>query len=655
MCLVHEYSVIDSFEDAIASIQILSQSEVDFSFDFEATSLSPSRGEILGIGFCWGECKALYIPWMTRDISLFVGELESKWNAVEQCRIIDELRSLFTNPKSIKVAHNLDFELEWLSAKWDIEPVNTWDTFWYRFLTNPETPPDYEKKLALGYIADLKYPDLKGLKDIWKGVPEDENGDKDLSKYRSTETIGVYCCKDTDATYREYSWGKQDIETQPFKGIWRTRLSPEIHFVSRMSHQYGLLVDLGYLRSTRTELETQRKELLYGIQSQVGSVRFNPASSVDLQRYFFGKLGLVDKSNGHLDDPVLTAICEKDGISIAGEILEYRKLVKLIRTYFDGIEAQIDKSTGRIHADFIPWGTGPGRLSCREPNLQNLPVRRGPIVKRMFVAPPRYKILAGDYSQMELRLIAWYSQDPVLLKAFLSGVDVHSLTASIVFGIPIEKIGKKSRERQIGKTCNFAWCYGGKPGTLLSGKSGVGNEILGVNYAKRMGISYEKMLTSKIPHEILIDKARELHGRYFAPKTGYREILTWGRSVISQARKDGYVTSSYGRRSYFPNLNSEDESKRDHAEKQAVNFNPQSTGHDWQFFHFMDIIAESDRRGLGMIPVLEVHDQMVTYTPEDRIEEASALMAEFGVRPDESGIEIPMLVEPVVGNHLGEV
>jgi DNA polymerase-1 len=662
---MNEYYVIEDISMAERLLaQLLARRPSAISIDIETTSRNEYRGQILGIGISWKVHTGIYIPLMVRDLGLMVSDLRPRWTAEQNERLIDLLRQVMTCSAMIKIAHNAEFEIKWIGHHWQTELVNTFCTFWYRFIRYPDTSKGYERRLGLDHIVHEKYPDLSYLKSIWQGIREDEHGDKDLSLYRTTQQIGEYCCGDCDVALREYHADLEDMRGKPYAPLWHTRYMPEIHFVARMVHN-GFPVDIDYLQRTRERLRAQQSGLLEQIREGAHNKQFNPNAESYLEQLLIKSLRLPPVENQvydqrskrtvvkHVfDEPVLSAYAEQHGCDIARDILEYRRLTKLISTYFDGVESKINPVTGRVHSDIKAHGTETLRWSSSEPNLQNLPTLKASsrIVKQMFVAPEGYVLVGADYSQMELRLIAYLSQDPMMLKAYRENLDLHRLTASGIFGIPFDQV--TGFQRKIGKPANFALCYLGAAGVLVWGPKGIGNEIMGPEYAERLGIPFDQIKKVKIDKQVLLARAQEIRRKYMEMYAG---LLPWTQRVIKRARADGYVVSEYGSIRYLPEINSADDRQREHAERQAVNFNPQSTGSLYQTFHFMDEIAEFDRRSWGVEPALAVHDQQVMFVPEDKVDLVMHEIPDLGTREDEAHITIPMLLEPSSGHSLDQV
>lgn len=633
--MISQYHVVQDFDLCCQVLEYLKTVPV-FAFDIEATGLKPIDCQFLGIGFSWMVKTGIYIPWRVRDTGIFVSDFEYQWSLQQREELSKLLREIFFNPKSLKAAHNIGFDIWWLETEFGI-PIkdieNIYCTQFAEHLKDPYTGPDAGVRLKLETLVNARFSDLQGYKDLW--APLKKQHKTDLSEFYSTQIIGEYCAKDCDACLRLLFAQRANMSERPYQDLFYTRLMPAVKLVSRMKAR-GFLVDMDYLTETKKDLYRQKAEVTEKIQDFVGDLNFNPDSEKDLQALFFRKLNLQPLNDLHLDEPVLRNYYEKYGVMIANDILEYRKLSKLIGTYFENIERLVDKKTHRVHANFKLWGTRTGRLSCENPNLQNQPTRVGPLVKRMFIAPPGYKIAGGDYSQMELRIIAWLSQDSVLLDAFMKGIDSHALTASNVYGIPIDEV--TFYQRYVGKTCNFLLCYGG---SYLALVRSVGYKLMGP----------EAKPTDYSDAEIE-QRAKILRSKYFK---GYRRILSWGEEVIRQARADGYVTSMYGRVQYLPNILDSDDRRRGHAGRQAVNMNPQSTAADYVLFRFTDCQAEFDRLGVDVYPLINIHDFMGFEIPDGFDNEFCKILQDVGTRPDESEIGVPMVIEPKVGSNLGEV
>lgn len=632
---MNQYQTITDFSLAKNILKHL-QTVSMFSFDVEATALDINTEYLLGVGFSWQVKTGVYIPFRKRDRGIFVSQLENFWDEHQIEELTIFIQELFTKSKAVKAAHNAGFDLLWLSDQFKI-PIkdihNVYCTQFNEYIQHPYTGPDADKRFKLATLVKDRYPDLADYKDTFTKVKTN-----DMSEVRSTEEIGEYCAKDCDACLRLAYQQIADSQDAPYRELFPTRLMPAVKLVARMK-QRGFRIDMDYLSDTKIDLRSQKKTLLDNIQEQISDLNFNPASDKDLQNLFFRKMDLQPINDMHLDDAVLTAYYEKYDIGIAQDILDYRKVAKLLSTYFEGIEKQVNPKTHRLYADFRLWGAKTGRLSCRNPNLQNLPTRAGPIVKRMFIPSEGYRLAGGDYSQIELRIIAWLCKDPLLLDAYRRGIDLHALTASILFGVSVDKV--TPYQRYLGKQCNFALCYDGSASTLVDS---IGYKLMGPEAGPK-----------DFSDEQIFRKAKFLRGKYFAKDTGYFGILGWGEDVIRQTRKDGYVTSMYGRILYLPDIRSSNDRARAHAERQAVNMNPQSTGADYLLFRFCDCQDEFDRLGVDVYPLINIHDFMGFEIPIGFDDEFCKIVSDIGTRKDEADIGVPMVIKPVVGNNLSEV
>lgn len=632
--------------DSLGALAGLAKVLVDvplFGFDIETNSLREQTGLVLGVGFSFKKGSGVYIPLNVREIGIWTGDLKPYWGE-SQHTVLSVLGDILTSSGPIKAAHNAGFDLRWLQHHYQIRVRKYYCT---QYATNvAQATTDIAMVGKSNLEAQVKkngFVDLQGHKDIWKGVKADSQGNRDLSLYRTTEEIGVYCARDSDAVFRLAHVLYRQGKGSKLHKLFLRRLNKSVRFVNVMRSR-GFLVDTEYLNEKRSELIRERSELLQSLRSQAGRM-FNPLSPHDTKRLFWQKMRLprieYKGVKDRLPEKVLQQYADRQGVKIAEEIIQYRKVCKLISTYFDRTESLIVPNTGRVHADINLWGARTGRLSCKDPNLQNLPARKGPVVKRMFIASPGYVLVGGDYSQIELRIIAWLSQDEVLMDVFCRGsgdsADIHKRTATEIFRVNFGSVTKYQRD--LSKQANFAWCYGGGPGVLIDL---VGYRVMGPTASSKIHYSQDDLLRT----------AKKLHKRYFEVYAG---IPKWTEKVVKEARKHGYVESMYGRRLQLPHIRAAEDKVRKHSERQAINMNPQSTASDYLMFRFEDIHRELKRRKIKAYPLVPVHDQLVFEVEQDKADLACRIIEEVGVRQDESGIGTPMQIKPVIGRHLGEL
>ena len=360
---------------------------------------------------------------------------------------------------------------------------------------------------------------------------------------------------------------------------------PLIHVLKKMERN-GILIDVGFLKELNREVSKEIEELTKKIY-EVAGVKFNINSTKQLREILFDKLGLEvikkTKTGPSTDNEVLMELSAVH--ELPKLILEYREKVKLKSTYIDSLLEIVDKNTRRIYPTFHQTVTATGRLSCSNPNVQNIPIRgeQGALVRKAFIAPEGEKIVAIDYSQIELRIFAHYSQDKTLIEAFKNGLDVHSLTASKIYQVTMEKVDDLMRRE--GKTINFSIIYGISPYGL----------------SKALRISREKA-------KIFIEN-------YFKEYPMVKEFI---EKTIEHVKQTGYVENYYGRRRYIRGLDSRSHNEREFAKRAAINTIIQGTAADVMKFAMLEVDKIVDEYNAKMI--MQIHDELIFEVPEDKAE-----------------------------------
>jgi DNA polymerase-1 len=360
--------------------------------------------------------------------------------------------------------------------------------------------------------------------------------------------------------------------------------------------RWGVMVDGAVLKGLSKEMERQLDALAHRIYTLAGE-EFNINSPKQLRTILFEKLGLPiikrTKTGPSTDQAVLEQLAPQH--ELPAEIVNYRGLSKLKSTYVDALPELIHPDTGRIHTSFNQTVTATGRLSSSEPNLQNIPVRTelGRRIREAFVAEEGSRLLSLDYNQIELRILAHLSEDPVLIEAFAAGEDVHSRTAAEVFGVAPQEVTPE--QRRMAKVVNFGIIYGLSPFGL----------------ARDLRVSR--------------DEARDYIEGYFAR---YQGVKLYIEAMKKHARELGYVTTVLGRRRYLPELSSADRVTREMGERVAVNTPIQGSAADLIKRAMLEIYAELMRRDLSAMMILQVHDELVFEVPEAEAEEVEELAVE---------------------------
>jgi DNA polymerase-1 len=393
---------------------------------------------------------------------------------------------------------------------------------------------------------------------------------------------------------------------------------PLISVILRME-EHGIAIDLRALEELSRRLSAQSAEVANKIYELAGE-KFNIGSPKQLGVVLFEKMKLPVPVKYGKGKKISTAQDVLDELApdheVVRHVLEYRQLTKLKSTYIDTLPQLIDPKTGRVHTTFNQTGTATGRLSSNNPNLQNIPIRTelGREIRAAFVAQDKNLLLAADYSQIELRLLAHYSEDPLLTKAFREGRDIHQLTASEVFGIPHDEIDAEHRRR--AKAVNFGIVYGLSPFGL----------------AQQLGIEQKE--------------AKKYIEGYFEKYAGVRTFID---SVIEATRRDGFVRTEFGRRRPIPDINSKNPSMRGFAERTAVNTPLQGTAADLIKLAMIRIDRELTERRLKSRMLLQVHDELVFEVPPAEVDTMQALVKDAmeNVYP----LRVPLVVDAGVGKN----
>jgi DNA polymerase-1 len=383
----------------------------------------------------------------------------------------------------------------------------------------------------------------------------------------------------------------------------------------------GVALDTEFLRRMSQSLGEQLLKLEQEIYDYVGH-RFNVNSPHQISTVLFEELKLPGakrtKSGYSTDASVMEGL--KDVHPVVKLILEYRQLMKLRSTYIDALPALINSRTGRLHTSFNQAATATGRLSSSDPNLQNIPIRGelGKQVRQAFIAEPPCLLVGGDYSQIELRILAHMSQEPRLLDAFRKEEDIHASTAAQIFGVVLDAV--TSDMRRVAKVVNFGVIYG-------MSDYGLGQAT-----------------------ELSREEAAKFIASYFERHPKIKEYL---ESTKQKTRDEGYVQTLLGRRRYIPEINSSNRQVREAAERMAINMPLQGTAADIVKLAMIRLQGEMDVRGLTSKMILQVHDELLFEVPPEELEEMKGLILEL--MPQAMNLNVSLEVEVKVGRNWGEM
>ena len=552
-----KYHLVNTDEEIKKLITLLSEQK-EFCFDTETDNLEARHANLVGISFCFEAKVGYYVPIPdVEDFSKSRVHLFSK---------------VFLNPNIIKIGHNLKYDLKVLDRYGIHIPSSCFDTMIAHYLINPES------KQSMDFLAEqhLNYQTISIESLIGKKGKNQKNM-KDLAP----EQICDYACEDADITYRLKLGFEKEIQKPHLKNLFEEVEMPLMFVLKNMENE-GIAIDVEALKSFGETLHKDLLRLSTEIIKAAGE-EFNIDSPRQLGNILFEKMQISSKAKKTKTGQYATSEDvlqkHKNDHPIVGDIIEYRQLKKLKSTYVDPLPELCDPVDGRIHTNFMQTVTATGRLSSNHPNLQNIPIRtaKGREIRKAFVPRDKaYQLLAVDYSQIELRIIAALSDDRSMIEAFQNGIDIHTATASKVFKIPVSEISREQRCQ--AKAVNFGIIYG---------QSAFG-------LAQNLNISRKE--------------AKGIIDNYFEE---YPTIKKYMENVVSEAREQGYVKTVLDRRRYLPDINSTNAIVRGYAERNAINAPIQGSAAD--VIKLAMVAVQKDMFALKMKSkmILQVHDELV--------------------------------------------
>ena len=565
-------------------------------FDTETTGLDPLTAELVGIAFSWEATKGFYIPFTD--------------NKEEVQALLEELRPFFEAETIEKVGQNLKYDIKVLD-KYNINVKGPlFDTMLAHYLINPDMRHNMDV-LAETYLnyTPVSITELIGKKG------KNQLSMRDVPLEKQTE----YAVEDADITYQLAQHFRPELKEANTEKLFQEIEIPLLRVLADMELE-GINLDEKFLNSLSSDLNNDIADLEKKIYEVAGE-EFNIGSPKQLGEILFDKLKLVAKPKKTKTGQYSTA---EDVLSylakdheIIQNVLDYRGLAKLKSTYVDALPEQVEPSTGRVHTDYMQTVAATGRLSSNNPNLQNIPIRteRGRQVRKAFI--PRdenYTLLAADYSQIELRIIAALSEETTMIEAFKNGEDIHASTASKVFNVPLEEVTREQRSN--AKTVNFGIIYG----------------------VSAFGLSNQTDLSRS--------EAKELIDTYY--KT-YPKLRNYMSEQVDFARDNGYVQTVLGRRRYLKDINGSNAIVRGAAERNAVNAPIQGSAADIIKIAMINIHKKLEEGNYKSKMLLQVHDELVfdIYKPE--LEELKTLIK--SEMENAYTIAVPLDVEVGMGDN----
>ena len=589
-----EYSTVSTPDQLDALIAEIESAEL-LAFDTETTSLDAMQAELVGLSFCIEAGRACYLP-VGHDYPGAPAQLDRD-------AVLAKLKPLLENPDLPKVGQHIKYDMNVLSQYGIAVQGVAFDTMLESYVLNSTGSRHDMDTLALKYLGmkTTKYEEICG-----KGAKQISFSQVDI------EDATGYAAEDADITLRLHERLWPELQgTETLASVFSDIEMPLVPVLARME-QAGVLIDGKQLGVQSREMAEQILQIEKDAHEEAEQP-FNLGSPKQLQEILFGKLGLpvirkTPKGQPSTAEDVLQELA--GDYELPRLVLEYRSLSKLKSTYTDKLPEQINPRTERVHTSYHQAVAATGRLSSSDPNLQNIPIRtpQGRRIREAFVAPPGWLVMACDYSQIELRIMAHLSGDEGLLMAFREGVDVHRSTAGEVFGVPYEKVD--DGQRRAAKAINFGLMYG----------------MSAFGLAKQLNIG-------RVEAQAYMDT-------YFLRYPGVQDFM---EATRESAREKGYVETLFGRRLYLPDIKASNMQRRQGAERAAINAPMQGTAADIIKRAMIDVDAWLQADQPGALLVMQVHDELVL-----EVEEGSLETVKEGIVSRMSGaaeLDVPLVVD----------
>ena len=609
-----DYRVVNTEASLDAFIEKLEEQSA-FALDTETTALRAVDADIVGYVFSWQAGTGWYIPVRGEH-----GEV------LDPDMVAARLKPILENERTLKVGQNLKYDIITLKRAGIELKGPLFDTMVAASLLNPGRRT---------YNMDDLAQDLLGL----RTTPITDligKGKEQLSMLQvPLEAIAAYAAEDADITWRLYERLEKGIDAEPvprpdpagnahatgrgqgLRKLFTTVEMPLVRVLADMERE-GVSLDAGMLNEYG-QVMAKRLEDLRRQAVEAAGVEFNPDSPKQLGEVLFDKLGMrvvkTTKTSRSTDAEVLETLAAETDHPLLPILLEYRELNKLLGTYLQPLPSYLSPTTGRLHASFHQTGAATGRLSSSEPNIQNIPIRTeaGREIRRAFRSrDAESALLTADYSQVELRMLAHFSDDAELTKAFNEGLDIHAYVASQVFGVPLEDV--TADQRRVAKTVNFGIIYG--------------------------QTAFGLARTLRIPQS----EAANFISAYKERYTGLERFL---RACVAEAEDLGYVTTIMGRRRAIEEIRSRNRSLRNLGERLAINTVIQGSAADLIKVAMINLHERLERERTGAKLLIQVHDELVLETPLDRAEAVRDLTVD--TMSNAIALRVPLKVDAGIG------
>ncbi|MGZ4999201.1 MAG: DNA polymerase I [Methylomonas sp.] len=575
-----------------------------FAFDTETTSLNYSEAQIVGVSFAVQAGQAAYVP-LAHDYPGVPAQLDRQM-------VLNALKPLLEDANKPKLGQNLKYDAHVLRNHGiELRGIRH-DTMLESYVLNSTASRHNMDDLAKHYLGldTIHFEDVagKGAKQIgFQEVP--------------IEAAAEYAAEDADITLRLHQTLSEKLQIHP--GLWSLYNEIEVPLIDVLVRieENGVLIDSDMLAQQSMELANR----MIGIEQQAHDLAgsaFNIGSPKQIQEILYDRLKLpvlkkTPKGQPSTDESVLQELAVN--YALPKLILDFRGMSKLKSTYTDKLPQQINARTGRVHTCYQQAVAATGRLSSTEPNLQNIPIKseEGRKIRQAFIAPPGYKIVAADYSQIELRIMAHLSGDAGLLAAFADGMDVHRATAAEVFEVDVDQVTHDLRRS--AKAINFGLIYG----------------MSAFGLAQQLGLPR--------------NQAQAYIDLYFSRYPGVKQYMD---NIREQAKQHGYVETIFGRRLYLPEINSRNASLRQYAERTAINAPMQGSAADIIKRAMIGCDAWIRDNGADVKMVMQVHDELVFEVAESELQSSMATICE--IMSGAADLEVPLLVEVGSGENWDE-
>ena len=575
-----------------------------FSFDTETTGLNYMQAEIVGVSFSVEAYSAAYVP-LTHDYVGAPQQLDRDW-------VLEQLRPLLESSEHLKIGQNLKYDAHvLLNHGIQLRGIGG-DTMLASYVYNSTGSRHDMDSLSEHYLGQstLHFEDIAG------------KGAKQLTFNQiAIEEAAPYAAEDADITLRLYEYFTREMKELPEQRKVLAEIElPLIAVLGDMEYR-GILLDSQMLGMQSLQLEKSCQAIEKQAYDLAGE-EFNLASPKQLQKILFEKLEIpvikkTPKGQPSTAEPILQELAHD--YDLPRVLMQYRSLSKLKSTYTDALPLQVNPRTGRVHTSYHQAVAATGRLSSSDPNLQNIPIRtkEGRKVRQAFIAPAGKKIIAADYSQIELRIMAHLSGDAGLLTAFTHGEDVHRATAAEVFGVDVGEVS--TEQRRSAKAINFGLIYG--------------MSAFGLSRQLKIG-----------RHD-----AQEYIDKYFAKYPGVKQYMD---DVRESAAEKGFVETLFGRRLYLPNINASNGMKRQGAERTAINAPMQGTAADIIKRAMLAVYEWQQSQELDALLLMQVHDELVFEVAEHDVDAAVTKIKQL--MESAADLSVPLVVDIGVGDNWDE-